>query len=819
MITPLLLTIRTLRETVLSHAIQKAPAPADAAKKITELIPQITKADLDDRQLALLWGELQLILIDGEGRVEDSTAWGQIRNAADAALVGLLKRREWINFQDIFRRDIFGRLASAVSAQRDMRMQACIDATSRLLTIAGQSGGQEQRWLLMQLAGMQYPRFGTSGWRARMGVDFTWRRATAVAQAIIEFVIDSGLARYPLTIGYDSRINGDKVALLVADVAAANGLQVHLASRDTPSPALIYYITEQLGVAQNAGLINCTPSHNPVKDPTLRAYMGTEYHGIRYNMPYGGVAPSQATDAIGRRAMLLLLQDEITPGETHQRGKVSYFDPLASYTDALIHDLDSPVTLPDGARGDSLTQIRAFWGDDSAMVVIDEMHSASRGYLRALCEKLGIRYTVVHGEKDPLLGELIYANPEPPHINACQRTVASLRQQYPRIIGLGMDTDSDRFGVVDELGNYVMTNQMLPMLADYLLNAAYNGRPGRIIRNMVTTRMLDRVAEQHADKILPPPNPKDIVPHAAASNYQAVLGDVARQSGFLTYVVPVGFKYIAEVMMRDLLAVLPADDELDPARQEHLFHECLQQLLLAGEESNGMTSRGHTPDKDGLWGAMLTLQMCAVLRKPVRELWRDLVNTYGQLVSARRDIQAPNSAKTALVNCYLDRYAEMQNSVTYPDELMVNMLPVYCGGVRGELVEIIYQDEYEQESYVAIRASGTEPINRIYVECPTVELRDALMTAVGDELQRLIIEEIAQADNVAMLIELLESVELPPESGEALPATYNEAILQATVARTRGFAGENAEEVVRRIDAELGAKNAARTGLLGRLIE
>ena len=85
---------------------------------------------------------------------------------------------------------------------------------------------------------------------------------------------------------------------------------------------MIYYITEVLGVAKNAGLINCTPSHNPVKDPAQRAYLGTEYHGIRYNMPYGAVAPSRATDTIGRRAMELLLEETIVPVD-RARGTVT----------------------------------------------------------------------------------------------------------------------------------------------------------------------------------------------------------------------------------------------------------------------------------------------------------------------------------------------------------------------------------------------------------------------------------------------------------------------------------------------------------------
>jgi phosphomannomutase len=659
---------------------------------------------------------------------------------------------------------------------------------------------------------MQYPRFGTSGWRARMGVDFTWRRATAVAQAIVEYVIASGVQTHPLTIGYDSRINGDAVANMMAEVALANGLDVHLAYRETPSPALIHYSTRDLGVAANAGLVNCTPSHNPVKDPSQRAYLGTEYHGIRYNMPYGGVAPTRATDTIGRRAMELLLEDHVVLAD-HKRGTLTYIDPMDSYVTAAIGDLNTTVTLPDGARGNALEQIKRFWGADEAMVVIDEMHSASRGYLRQLCDTLGIRYTIVHGEKDPLLGELMYANPEPPHISRCQQVVRELRERYPRIIGVGFDTDSDRFGVVDEHGNYVMTNQMLPMLADYLLTVAYNGEPGKIIRNMVTTRLLDRVAEAHQQRIIPPANPQAIVPHAAASAYHVVLGDPNKQSGFLTFVVPVGFKYIADVMMDELQAVL-AKGEKDAKKVQKAFHDSLSRLLLAGEESNGMTSRGHTPDKDGLWGAMLTLQMCAVRGQLLDAIWQQTLNTYGTLVSVRRDVEAPDVAKEALVNTYLDRYVNAADDFPEPDPALANFEPIYCGGMRGELVEMIVLDGEQRECYVAIRASGTEPINRIYVECPSTEERDALLQAVGEELEGQILKAIAEAPDVNAVVELLQAVELPPADGRDLPATYTERIIGPAIARIRELGGSQAEQMLQLADAELAALNPAKGNTL-----
>lgn len=813
MLQPLLLSVRGLRQTILALALEHQAPPTNAIKKIMELVPQFVRTDLDDRQVALLWGELQLLLVDGEGRREDATAWGQVRNAVDAGMVALLKRHEWEGLQEIFAREIFPRLAAAVTAPRAARMQACIEVTSRLRALSTRPIGREQSWRLRQIADMQYPRFGTSGWRARMGLDFTWTRATAVAQAIVDFVVQSGVGHEPLTIGYDSRINGDKVAALVADVAVANGVNVHLATRETPSPALIFYITDVLGVAKNAGLINCTPSHNPVKDPAVRTYLGTEYHGIRYNVPYGAVAPSRATDMIGRRAMELLLEDTVVPTD-RRRGSVTMVDPLDAYVTTALEGLEAtPVTLPDGRASTALAEMRRFWGAGTAMVVIDEMHSASRGYLRLICDKLQIRYTVIHGEKDPLLGELMYANPEPPHIGRCEETVRALRAQYPRIIGLGFDTDSDRFGVVDEQGRYVMANQMLPMLADYLLTNAYDGTPGKIIRNMVTTRLLDRIADENREKIIAPTDLTAIVTHAADPNYHVTLGDPSAQSGFRSFVVPVGFKYIADVMMTELQAALAAGEH-DPKRVQKAFHLCLERLLIAGEESNGMTSRGHTPDKDGLWAALLALQMCAVREHTLDAIWQETIAKYGKLVSVRRDVQAPDAAKEALVNVYLDRYADMATTMTVPDADLADFLPIYCGGIRGELVEVILLDGDERECYLTIRASGTEPINRIYVEAPDEVVRDAIVQAVGVELERQILFAIEAATSVAAIVDLLDAVELPPAEGGDLPATYTDLVIGPAVARMRELAGGKADEMLLLADRELGERNPAKADTL-----
>ncbi len=181
-------SVRRLRQTLIAHMLQQQPPPADAAREFSELVPKIAQTDLDAHQLALLWGELQLLLVEGEGRAEDAACLGACTPCGGGRLGEPAAAARMGKPAELFHRDLFPRLAGAVSAPRAARMQACIEVTTRLRTWAARPIGREYSGLLTPIADMQYPRFGTSGWRARMGQDFTWRRAQAVIQAIVEFV-------------------------------------------------------------------------------------------------------------------------------------------------------------------------------------------------------------------------------------------------------------------------------------------------------------------------------------------------------------------------------------------------------------------------------------------------------------------------------------------------------------------------------------------------------------------------------------------------------------------------------------------------------
>jgi hypothetical protein len=131
-------------------------------------------------------------------------------------------------------------------------------------------------------------------------------------------------------------------------------------------------------------------------------------------------------------------------------------------------------------------------------------------------------------------------------------------------------------------------------------------------------------------------------------------------------------------------------------------------MLLGGEESSGLTSKGHLPDKDGIWGNLLVMNMIATERAPIEILWNRLCALYGTTFFERMDVDAADAAKERLVSYFFEH--ETLNE-------FAGMEVWFIGGVEYDVVEIqLYDRASKTEVYLEIRASGTEPLNRIYVE-------------------------------------------------------------------------------------------------------
>jgi phosphomannomutase len=532
------------------------------------------------------------------------------------------------------------------------------------------------------------------------------------------------------------------VAEWAAQVCLANGFKVDLANRDTPTPALVYYLTDYLDPDEVAGLINCTASHNP-----------PEWQGVKFNPRQGYPAPTSLTDFVAARANQYGLLDESAPvadlSAAEARGDLRGFDPIVNYTDWVLesgHGNQRISIDPDRIR-------KHFAGK---LVVVDEVHGTSRGYLTRLLGEIGVRYKVIHAERDPDIPDLDYANPEEPFIDALK---AKVRELDDAILGLGMDLDADRFGVVDGDGTYLRPNQVLPMLVRYL--GIDRQLSGRVIATQTGSPLLEVLAGMIPGNEQNYPEADVIPAFVNHPFYQRRVGEREDRVYRYTFMVPVGIKYIEEQRRTDRKyksLKQPPEDWRDT-------------ILIGGEESSGLTTRGHVTDKDGIWANLLIMDMVAYYGKPAAQIWEETAQVAGWISyggmelndepsnTGRADVDAVLEAKEALINDFLDRFKGLAPGEGTFADLQV----VYAGGTRYDFVELQLRDaQGGEQHYLRVRASGTEPINRMYVESSDPGIAKRLMETALKRLEELSAAEVQRAHSEWRLADILSATKLSP---------------------------------------------------------
>ena len=542
-------------------------------------------------------------------------------------------------------------------------------------------------------------RFGTSGFRGRWGIEYTEPVVRDIAQAICDYLAEAEPpAGNVVVIGYDSREHADVAAGWCADVVLRNGFAVHLTSRDTPTPALAYYAGKVLREA-SAGIINCTSSHNP-----------TDWHGIKFSLRDGSISPPHATDFIGERATAYRRGERSCPPREltdEDRARLTEFDPHESYCNWLL-------TSGEGDCRISLNHARMRSYFAGKLVVIDEMHGTGRGYMRTILDAIGIPYEVIHGERDPRLGGLHSANPEEPHIQSLKEAV----KKTGAALGVALDTDADRYGIVDLGGTYVEPNYVFAMLTRYL--GVERGLTGCVATTYVTTHIIDRIAAHIPNNEPFRPAPGALPMHLRDPEYEAARGDPSEMVTRNAFNVLTGLKYVIQVpqMASDytLLDEPPSD------------WQC--RLLIGGEQASGLTTKGHVPDKDGMWADLLVLDMVAHYGKPLREIWQETQRLFGSAITVPLNLPIPTEHKAPFIDGFLD---SVRN-----DGSLAGMPVVYAGGIRGRYAELRLDDgSGGTDNYVHARPSGTEPLVRVYLEAAAQETLDALRADVEARVERL----------------------------------------------------------------------------------
>lgn len=299
-------------------------------------------------------------------------------------------------------------------------------------------------------------KFGTDGWRALIGDDFTLANAGRVAAAMSRYLIEVGEAHQGVVVGYDARFLSPEGAQRVAHTASSMGVPVFLASGITPTPAVSFAVVER----KAAGGIMITASHNPYR-----------WNGIKFKAAYGGSAAPSIVAEI-EKYLDPPLNSNFTAGPR----------PGCSIS---THDLTAPYLCR--LKGMvNLAAIRA----SGLKFGIDPMYGAARGLIAQLFDEAGVPFEEIHAEHNPLFPGL---NPEPiePHVE-------ELRQAVIRggcDAGLATDGDADRIGAIDKTGSFVDSHKIFCILLSHL--AGDLGKRGEVVRTFSTTTMVDKIARRY----------------------------------------------------------------------------------------------------------------------------------------------------------------------------------------------------------------------------------------------------------------------------------------------------------------------------------
>jgi len=245
---------------------------------------------------------------------------------------------------------------------------------------------------------------------------------------------------------------------------------------------------------------------------------------------------------------------------------------------------------------------------------------------------------VLHDYRDPYFGGY---RPEPDKKRL--RELGQVVLEHRAQIGLAVDGDADRFGIVDDKGVPITANEYLAIVAWHLYKN--KGLRGDSARSVATSHAMDRIVEHF---------------------------------GFQTLVTPVGFKFIGDAILND-------------------------RIVLGGEESGGLSIQDHVPEKDGILACLLALEAIAYEQRPMSEIRKIVQEVTGPYFTDRIDLELESESRKREL---MDFFANMQREVFG--------IPVK----ERQTVDGIGFDLSipEGEAWILIRASGTEPVIRIYIE-------------------------------------------------------------------------------------------------------
>lgn len=396
-------------------------------------------------------------------------------------------------------------------------------------------------------------KFGTDGWRAVVGEDFNEENVEIVSKAIGKYIFDNYGIYKPVIIGYDPRNMAKEYSMQCAKILEKLGFRVYYSDKVIPTPVLAY----------NAGLMNScavmfTASHNP-----------PQYLGMKFIPDYAGPATSEITDEI-----ISNFNKTINSSVSGRLIVTDFTEPYFKHIKKLIN----------------FEKIKE--RSDKFHILFDGLFSSSIGYFDKLLSENGIKFDAIHMYHDPNFGGGM-PEPKPQYMSEAIEYV----KKHNNYIAFANDGDADRFGVIDENGEYVTPNEIIAILLMHLKK--HKGYSGSVVKTVGASQMLNIVAEKLGVEVIE---------------------------------TAVGFKHVGAAMR-----------EYNP--------------IIGGEESGGLSIQGHIPEKDGILANLLILEAMAYENKSLSQLRKGLADFVGcSFINTRVDKKLE---KMDEVKPVLDKYKNL----------------------------------------------------------------------------------------------------------------------------------------------------------------
>jgi len=306
---------------------------------------------------------------------------------------------------------------------------------------------------------MQEIKFGTEGWRGVIAENFTFGNVKIVAQAIADYVNEAKKSDHQkkMMVGYDTRFLSKQFAETVAATLAANGMQVFLTDKPTPTPAVSFVVKKE---KLSAGVM-VTASHNPPR-----------YNGIKFKADFGGSATSEIVEKIEEK----LYKNSVKEG--------IFSDLLGSKT------IQKRDITPDYLRFMRSYIDMKLLKRHKAKVLVDVMYGVSNGYMEDVLSPTRHKVTIMHNKIDPNFGGI---NPEPIEINLGEliRTTKSGRFD----IGIAIDGDGDRGGAATPDGKILSSHKILALL---LLHYIEDRRwTGSVVKTISGSTLINKICRKY----------------------------------------------------------------------------------------------------------------------------------------------------------------------------------------------------------------------------------------------------------------------------------------------------------------------------------